>query len=161
MLDHAATVDEAVKIFKKYDMHDLLGGGCTYHYHIADASGKTAVIEYVNGETTVLRPGRTGTLIATNFWLSQGVDDPEGLGRDRYDTVKRMLGKKNYRVSEKEAMNILNAVHLEDEDMNGYICSTLWSVVYNNTAKTFTVCPMYNYGRQYKFSIGNPLNYTY
>ena len=161
VLDHAATVDEAVKIFMKYDMHDLLGGACTYHYQIADAAGRTAIIEYVNGETTVLRPGKTGTLIATNFWLSEGVDDPDGLGRDRYDKAKKMLGKKNYTVSEKEAMNILNAVHIENEDMNGYICSTLWSVVYNNTKKTFTICPMYNYGKQYRFSLSSPLKYSY
>ena len=72
-----------------------------------------------------------------------------------------MLRKKNYKVSEKEAMNILDAVHMDNDDMNGYICSTLWSVVYNNTAKTFTICPMFNYGRQYKFSLGTPLSYTY
>lgn len=157
VLDHAATVDEAVKIFMSYDMHDLLGGACTYHYHIADASGDTAIIEYVNGEPTVLRPDSSGSLIATNFWLSEGVDDPEGLGRDRYDTVKTMLEGKEYQVSEKEAMEILDAVHLEDSDMNGYICSTLWSVVYNNTEKTFTLCPMYDYEHPYRFSLDNPL----
>ena len=64
VLDHAATVDEAVAIFREYDMHDLLGGDCTYHYHLADAAGDTAIIEYVNGETTVLRPEQSGTLIA-------------------------------------------------------------------------------------------------
>ena len=157
VLDHAATVDEAVELFINYDMHDLLGGACTYHYQIADASGDTAIIEYVNGEPTVLRPDSSGSLIATNFWLSEGVDDPEGLGRDRYDTVKTMLEEKEYQVSEKEAMEILDAVHLEDSDMNGYICSTLWSVVYNNTEKTFTLCPMYDYEHPYRFSLDNPL----
>ncbi len=157
VLDHAATVDEAVKIFKNYDMHDLLGGGCTYHYHIADASGKTAIIEYVNGEATVIRPGKSGTLIAANFWLTGGVDDPEGLGRDRYATAEKMLKKKNYRVTEKEAMGILDAVHMEDSDMNGYICSTLWSVVYNNSKRTFTVCPMFNYDKPFRFSVSKPL----
>ena len=95
VLDHAATVDEAVRIFRQYDMHDMLGGDCTYHYQIADASGKTAIIEYVDGKTTVLRPDQSGSLIATNFWLSEGVDDPDGMGQDRYDTVKRMLKQKN------------------------------------------------------------------
>ena len=57
-------------------------------------------------------------------------------------------------------MEILDAVHLEDSDMNGYICSTLWSVVYNNTEKSFTLCPMYDYERPYKFSLDNPLVYS-
>lgn len=157
VLDHAATVDEAVDIFCEYDMHDLLGGECTYHYQIADASGDTAIIEYVNGETIVLRPDQSGTLCATNFWLSEGVDDPDGLGQDRYDTVLEMLGNADYTVSEKEAMDILEATHLENADLHGYICSTLWSIVYNNTNKSFTVCPMYQYDAPYRFSVFDPL----
>lgn len=160
VLDHAATVEEAVEIFNQYDMHDLLGGACTYHYQIADASGDTAIIEYVNGETTVLRPDQSGTLIATNFWLSEGVDDPDGLGQDRYDTAKKMLADANYQVSEKEAMDILEATHLENADLHGYICSSLWSVVYNNTDKSFTVCAMYDYDNQYRFSVFDPINMT-
>ncbi len=157
VLDHAATVEEAVEIFMEYDMHDFLGGKCTYHYQIADASGETAIIEYANGETTVLRPDKSGTLIATNFWLTKGVDDPDGLGQDRYETAQKMLMEKNYRVSEKDAMNILNATHLENADLHGYICTTLWSVVYNNTSREFTVCAMYDFDREYRFSIFEPL----
>ncbi|MDY6017222.1 MAG: C45 family peptidase [Oscillospiraceae bacterium] len=159
VLDHAATVEEAVEIFNEYDMHDLLGGNCTYHYQISDANGDTAIIEYVNGETTVLRPDETGSLVATNFWLSEGVDDPDGIGYDRYDTAKRMLSEKNYRITEKEAMDILDATHLENEDLHGYICSTLWSVVYNNTDRTFDVCAMYDYDNVYSFSVYEPMRF--
>ena len=59
----------------------------------------------------MLRPDETGTLIAANFWLAEGVDDPDGAGYERYDTAKKMLAEKNYTVTEKEAMNILDAVH--------------------------------------------------
>lgn len=157
VLDHAATVDEAVEIFKNYDMHDLLGVGCTYHYQVADANGDTAIIEYVNGETTVIRPDETGTLVATNFWLSDGVDDPDGAGHDRYETAKSMLAEKNYIVTEEEAMGILDATHIENEDLHGFICSTIWSVVYNNTDRTFDVCAMYNYDDVYSFSVDEPM----
>ncbi len=159
VLDHAATTQEAIEIFKKYDMHDFLGVGCSYHYQISDASGDTAIIEYANGETTVLRPDETGTLIAANFWLAEGVDDPDGAGYERYDTAKKMLAEKNYTVTEKEAMNILDAVHLENADLHGYICSTLWSVVYNNTDRTFNVCAMYDYDKEYKFSVDEPMKF--
>lgn len=159
VLDHAATTEEAIEIFKQYDMHDFLGVNCTYHYQISDASGDTAIIEYVNGETTVLRPDETGTLIAANFWLAEGVDDPDGAGYERYDTAKKILAEKNYTVTEKEAMNILDAVHLENVDLHGYICSTLWSVVYNNTDRTFNVCAMYDYDKEYKFSVDEPMKF--
>lgn len=157
VLDHAATVDEAIAIFNEFDMHDFLGVGCTYHYQIADASGDTAIIEYANGETTVLRPDESETLVATNFWLSEGVDDPEGVGYDRYETAKSMLMENNYIVTEEEAMNILDATHLENADLHGYICSTLWSIVFNNTDKTFTVCAMYDFDNVYKFSVNQPM----
>lgn len=157
VLDHAATVDEAVEIFKSYDMHDLLGVGCTYHYQVADANGNTAIIEYVNGETTVIRPDETGTLIATNFWLSEGVDDPDGAGHDRYETAKNMLAEKNYIVTEDEAMDILDATHIENEDLHGFTCSTVWSVVYNNTDRTFDVCAMYDFDNVYHFSVNEPM----
>lgn len=157
VLDHAATVDEAIAIFNEFDMHDFLGVGCTYHYQIADASGDTAIIEYANGETTVLRPDESETLVATNFWLSEGVDDPEGVGHDRYETAKSMLMENNYIVTEEEAMNILDATHLENADLHGYICSTLWSIVFNNTDKTFTVCAMYDFDNVYKFSVNQPM----
>ena len=157
VLDHAATVDEAIAIFNEFDMHDFLGVGCTYHYQIADASGDTAIIEYANGETTVLRPDESETLVATNFWLSEGVDDPEGVGHDRYETAKSMLKENNYIVTEEEAMNILDATHIENDDLHGFICSTLWSIVFNNTDKTFTVCAMYDFDNVYKFSVNQPM----
>ena len=157
ILDHAATVDEAVAIFNEFDMHDFLGVGCTYHYQVADASGDTAIIEYVNGETTVLRPDDTGTLIATNFWLSEGVEDPDGAGHDRYEIAKSMLAENNYIVSESEAMNILDATHIENADLHGFVCSTIWSTIYNNTDKTFNVCSMYNYDKVYRFSVKEPM----
>ncbi len=157
VLDHAATVDEAIAIFNEFDMHDFLGVGCTYHYQIADASGDTAIIEYANGETTVLRPDESETLVATNFWLSDGVDDPEGVGHDRYETAKSMLRQNNYIVTEEEAMNILDETHLENADLHGYICSTLWSIVFNNTDKTFSVCAMYDFDNVYKFSVNQPM----
>lgn len=157
VLDHAATVNEAIAIFNQYDMHDFLGVGCTYHYQIADASGETAIIEYANGETTVLRPDETGTLIATNFWLSEGVDDPDGMGHDRYETAKSILSEKNYTVTEAQAMDILDKTHIENEDLHGYICSTIWSIVFNNSKKTFDICTMYDFDKVYTFSVDEPM----
>ena len=157
VLDHAATVDEAIAIFNEFDMHDFLGVGCTYHYQIADASGDTAIIEYANGETTVLRPDESETLVATNFWLSEGVDDPDGAGHDRYETAKSILSEKNYTVTEAQAMDILDKTHIENEDLHGFICSTIWSIVFNNSKKTFDICTMYDFDKVYTFSVDEPM----
>ncbi|MCQ2462753.1 MAG: linear amide C-N hydrolase [Clostridia bacterium] len=161
VLDRAATVDEAIALFAKYDMRDYLFGECTYHYQIADAKGNTAVIEYVNGEMKVLYPAKSKTnkvnyMAATNFYLTEGVDDPLALGHDRYDTVMKKLKSTKGVANEKTAMNMLKSVSLKDSDMNGYICSTLWSAVYNNTRKTLNLCVYNDYNTVYKFSVSKP-----
>ncbi len=158
-LDKAATVDEAIRIFGSYDMRDFLFGGCSYHYQIADAKGNTCVIEYIDGKMTVLYPENKGAvkyMAATNFILTEGVDDPDGMGQDRYETVLKSLKKSSAVTTEKQAMNILKSTSMKDKDLHGYICSTLWSVVYNCNDKTVKVCHNGNYNKTYSFSLANP-----
>lgn len=45
VLDYASTVDEAVKLIEKYNLHD--SANTSFHYMIADASGKSAILEWV------------------------------------------------------------------------------------------------------------------
>src|SRR4051812_8777810 len=53
VLDRAASVDEAVAIFRAAAID--FGGGPPLHYLVADASGAGAVIEYVGGRVHVIR----------------------------------------------------------------------------------------------------------
>ncbi len=161
-LDNAANVDEAVEIFRTHDMKDLLFDGCKYHFHLSDAKGKSAIIEYCENKMYVLYPEKVkGSKVdyqaAANFHLVEGADDPEGLGQERYDTAMEALKKANGVTSEKQAMNILKKVSLKDADLNGYICSTLWSNVFNLSKKTVSVCCYRNYNRTFKFSVSKPL----
>lgn len=161
VLDKAATVDEAIAIFEKYNMRDLLFVNCTYHYQIADAKGNTAVIEYVNGKMNVLRPAenkksKVDWLTAANYYMVPGVDDPLGTGWERTDIVKKELTASKGVTSEKKAMNILKQCSMRDADLHGYICSTLWSSVYNTHDKTVNVCFYGDYGTTYKYSVSKP-----
>lgn len=155
-LDKAATVDEAIEIFKSHDMRDLLLAACSYHYHIADAHGNTCVIEYVDGEMNILYPGDAGYMAATNFILTDGVDDPLGMGQDRYDLAMSALDRSNGVTSETQAMKILQDCSMKDADLHGYICSTLWSTVYNMTDKTVDIVFYLGYDHIYKFSLDEP-----
>ena len=161
VLDKAATVEEAIEIFNTYDMRDLYFDGCTYHYHVTDAYGKSVVIEYVDGEMSLVYPeekpgAMTDYIAAANYFLTEGVDDPLGLGYDRVETVYNALDKSKGLTSESEAMNILEDASVRYLDMNGYICSTLWSVVYNTHDLTFDVCVNNDYDNVYSFSIDEP-----
>lgn len=161
-LDNAATVEEGVAIFRSHDMRDLLTDGCKYHFQLSDANGKSAIIEYYKNKMYVLYPAkskanRVNYQAATNFHLVDGAKDPKALGRDRYDTVMAALKHSRGVTSEKQAMNLLKKVSMKDADLNGYICSTLWSSVFNMSKKTVSVCCFNNYRRTFTFSVFKPL----
>ncbi len=161
VLDKAATVEEAVEIFRNYDMRDSIIMECTYHYQIADAMGNSAIIEYIDGEMNVIYPEkRTNPLfkyqVATNFVITPGVDDPLGMGQDRYETAFNALDASLGITTVKGAMDILKSTSMKDLDLHGYICSTLWSVVYNTKDLTMNVCTMNNYDTMYTFSVNEP-----
>ena len=61
LLDRAADVDEAIELLKQYDMNSSIGAA--HHFAIADKSGKSVVVEYVNGEMLVAE-----TNIVTNHY---------------------------------------------------------------------------------------------
>ena len=50
ILDYADDVDEAVELVKKYDFHD--SANSSFHYMVADKSGKSAILEWVNENAT-------------------------------------------------------------------------------------------------------------
>ena len=50
ILDYADDVDEAVELVEKYDFHD--SANSSFHYMVADKSGKSAILEWVNEDAT-------------------------------------------------------------------------------------------------------------
>lgn len=147
MLDSCATVDEAVELLGQYDMHS--SANSCYHFQIADASGRTAVVEYIGDEMSVLEPGDETTegvpapgqayMAATNFLLTPGEYD-FGAGQDRYETVMGALDAAGGVVTEEEAMGILESVSREARiNEDGTVFQTQWSCVYNQDDLTVDI----------------------
>lgn len=67
ILDHAATVAQAVELLGGYDID--FSGGPALHYLFADATGASAVVEFVDGRTEVSRGGPPWQAL-TNFRLA-------------------------------------------------------------------------------------------
>ena len=107
MLDYCATVDEAVAFIEQYDMHD--SAQTSFHYMIADATGKSAILEWTNGTDNTDNDGSARTLHViyndddahigeregacdyqwiTNFILQPGYyEDDDKAGLDRYAEI--------------------------------------------------------------------------
>ena len=117
MLDQARTVAEAVAVMGRY--HVDFSGGPPLHYLIADASGRSAVVEYVGGQ---MRVGwrEVAWQAAVNFPLS-GTPEQERQADPRYRTLSGELARGGVR-DWRQAMGLLERVAQPH---------TRWSVVYD------------------------------
>ena len=152
LLDKAANVEEAVALLRQYDMH-ASAGGC-YHFQLADATGRSVVVEYVGSEMVVVEQ-QNGFLAATNFYLSDVPFDYEAQGMDRYDGMKETLTEKGCVLTEEEAMALLQKVALTGTapDEQGLSYSTQWSSVYNLTEPSLTLCADRSTDTVFHFSV--------
>ena len=139
MLDKCATVDEAIELLDRYDMHS--SANSCYHFQIADASGTSVVVEYIDDEISVLEADDVTTagapaegqtyMAATNFLLTPGEYDFGG-GQDRYEIVMEGLTAADGVLTEEAAMDLLAACAQEPHlNSRGEESATQWSVVYN------------------------------
>ena len=169
ILDYADSVDEAVEIARSYDMHD--SAKTSYHYMVADATGASAVLEWVGATDATDNDGSARELrvtyndddahigeteaaaswqVVTNFILQPGYYDgsPETdkKGADRYDRLYQELNARGGIVAdENEAMSLLAIVGRrtwKNDDNNG---CTVHSAVYNLTERTATWVPNEHY----------------
>ncbi len=160
ILDYADNLEEAIEIARSYDLHD--SANSSYHYMVADSSGRSAILEWVNLTDRYDNDGAkrkllviyndedddVGTLEAnadyqcvTNFIVAPGYYDgapskPRN-GYDRYAKLYHSLNAVDGVVQdEEEAMSILLGVGRRawnNDDNNG---CTVHSAIYNMTDKT-------------------------
>ena len=122
LLDRAADVDEAIALLRQYDMHSSIGS--SHHLSLADAGGKSVVVEYVNGEMLV-----TQTKVVTNHYLSDC--GKQGVGSEqshlRFDTLAACTGP----ADEMDVRDMLESVAQKNyPQTEGSYEKTMWSIVY-------------------------------
>ena len=122
LLDKAATVDEAIALLRQYDMNSSIGSA--HHFSIADASGKSVVVEYVGGETLV-----TETKVVTNHYISECEKQDVGSEQShiRFDPLSAYTGP----AGELEVRDMLESVAQKNYPQTEGSCEkTMWSIVY-------------------------------
>lgn len=172
MLDYASTVEEAVEIASAYDLHD--SAKTSYHYMVADTTGKSAILEWVTGTDSTDNDGSKRELVVTyndadshigemegktdyqvitnfviqpDYYAGSAVQDKKGV--DRYERIYEELNRTGGIVKdEKAAMDILQIVgrrNWNNDDNNG---CTVHSVVYNLTNKSMLWVPNENFDQE-------------
>lgn len=160
ILDYADDVDEAVEIAQNYDLHD--SANTSFHYMVADASGRSVILEWIAGNDSTDNDGSARELVVhyndddsyvgereseSDFqWITNcivnpgyydGIDASQRKGYDRYEQIYQDLSATNGVVADEwAAMDILETVgrrSWKNDDGNG---CTVHSAVYNLTDKT-------------------------
>lgn len=157
ILDYADSLDEAVDFARSYDMHD--SAGTSFHIMVAEPSGRSAILEWVNDTDESDNYGSLRKLVVTyndqdsnigqhegesdfqwvtNFIIQPGyykVYDKDLTGWDRYNIIYDELSKSDGLVAdEMDAMDILHKVSQRtvrpDRKADDFVL-TVHSVIYN------------------------------
>jgi hypothetical protein len=141
MLDQAGDVDEAIAILSSYNID--FEGGPPIHYLIADPSGRSALVEFYQGEMVIFA-NETPYHLATNFLRASASASAEGQCR-RYDRLSQRLRETEGQMTAQDAMDLLAAVSQE---------GTQWSVVYGMSSGDVSVAMERRYGTPHAFHLG-------
>ena len=146
MLDKAANTEEALTLLKQYDLHASMN--YMIHFAIADSSGNSVAVEYINNEMIV-----TETPILTNFYLAEG--EKHGVGTQQSHTRFEILEKTLEEHSSMTGSQVRDTLDSVSKGNFGEFESTEWSVVFNQSALTATYYHRENYETSYSFRIFN------
>ena len=109
VLDHAADLDEAVLLLRSYN----LASSDVQHLLIADASGRSAVIEYFDDRMIVI-PNEAPWQVATNTPLHGSSTQQLRTDCWRYDAAWRRLERQRDGLSLNEAMEVLRSMAMTE-----------------------------------------------
>ena len=134
ILDKCASVDEAVELLKNHDMYSPRPN--SYHIFITDISGRSVVVEWVEGQLQVVEDNAV-----TNFVLYEhtNTSDPDM----RYTKLRKKLDETS-RMTVEEAMALLEYVTPHGANR--------WSAVYDLERFSVEVCFNEDFSESYVYS---------
>ena len=155
LLDRAASVEEALEILRNIDMNSSSKIG--YHFQMADRSGDTAIVEYIDNKMVVIRrKPEDRSFCLTNFTRSN--EEQNGTGKERYEIMDSRLKGKDGVLTKREALELLDAAQMDghryyEPGHMYYDSMTQWSAVYDLNRCTAVVAVRSDFEKVYTFSI--------
>ncbi|MGM9969044.1 MAG: carcinine hydrolase/isopenicillin-N N-acyltransferase family protein [Anaeroplasma sp.] len=142
ILDYADSVDKAIELVSQYDLHD--SASTSFHYMVADSTGKSAILEWVNDSDDKDNDGSKRELLVyyndndenvgekekqdkfqyiTNFIVTPDYydNDESKYGLDRYNKIQNMINPDGSNVngvaSKETALEVLKMVGRRNWDI--------------------------------------------
>jgi hypothetical protein len=147
MLDYADGVDKAIELLGGYNVD--FGGGPPIHYLIADKSGKSAVIEFLDDKMRVMR-GDGSFQVSTNFLQFPGPPRNGRTGCWRYNRIFEALSRAEGDFSAADGLDLLRNVSQTGD------YPTIWSCLYDLSARDLRVVMGRNFDRVHHLSLSPP-----
>lgn len=144
LLNRAADVDEAIALLEQYDLHASMN--YMIHLAIADSTGKSVAVEYVDNEMNVIE-----TPILTNYYLSEG--EKNGIGTGQSHTRFEILEETLAGIPVMDGSQVRNALSSVSKGNFGEFESTEWSVIFNQSALTAEYYHREDYSESYAFAL--------
>jgi hypothetical protein len=143
ILDNAQDVPSALRLIQAYNVSF---GSVPIHYLLADASGNSAVLEYLDGDIHILLNGKPWQT-ATNFLISQ--ENPVGADSScwRYNKMYATLEKASGVLDPISAMDLLQSVSQPGTT------PTRWSIVYDLSNHLVRLAVGRDYTTIFRFSL--------
>ena len=146
LLNRAATVDEAVELLRGIDMHSDIGSA--HHYAIADASGRSVVVEYVDNEIVVVE-----SPACTNHYLCEAKRNV-GLyeGDDRYDILCAQYAESGGTMDKQSLGTAIASVSAGDTPGS---MGTLWTTLMDLTNPSVIYWSRRHFDKPFRFTLGD------
>lgn len=139
ILDYAASTREAISLLQQYNIRME---NPPIHYLIADSSGHSVIIEFVNGNIEIME-NTNPWQVTTNFIIT-GLESYEKAPCWRYKSACETLDFNDGTLSEIDALNLLQNVSVSD---------TRWSTLFNLNTGQVQIVMGREYANMYHFSI--------
>ena len=149
ILDFAGGVEQAIEMVRLYNIYDDKEGGYTVAHHllVADSSGRSAILECVNGRFEA-QPSKQGREIVTNSPL---INVPEPTRQEQCRRYELLSNNFNDAGKEKNWQWAMSS--LRDVAYTGNPAISCWSAVYNLENKSLYIVLKLQYHRVYRLRI--------
>ena len=134
VLDHASSVDEALELLEKHDMYSVIG--YAHHFAIADNTGKSVAVEWVDNKMYV-----TESPVLTNHYITDSpkkdTANPETENsHTRFNTLQAAGEKSGWKLSGDETRDALQSVRAGQFGWENEL--SVWSAVFEPQARKVT-----------------------
>ena len=144
LLKNAATVDEALALLRGIDMHSDIGSA--HHYAIADAFGKSVVVEYVDNEIVVVDSPAVANHYLCEAKLNVGLYEWD----HRYERICQQYDEAGGTMNLRQLTTSIASV--SQPEYNGEL-GTAWTLVMDLTNPSVTYYSRRHFDKPFHFGL--------